>query len=49
LDNFKDIYGDVYERLWEADIAENLDEHVWKDKYNNIVKTQAEAYGQNTQ
>jgi hypothetical protein len=31
LDNVKDMYDDIYERLWEAGIAENLDEHVWRD------------------
>jgi hypothetical protein len=47
LDNFEDMYDDVYERLWEACIAEKLDEAVWRDKYNNIVLTHAEAYGRN--
>jgi hypothetical protein len=45
LDSFEDMYYDVYEKLWEAGIAEKLDEAVWRDKYNNIVGTQAEAYG----
>jgi hypothetical protein len=49
LDNFEDMYDDVYEKLWEAGIAEKLDEAVWRDKDNNIVGTQAEAHGQNTQ
>jgi hypothetical protein len=36
--------------LWEAGLAEKLDEHVWRDKVvKNIVETQAEAYGQKTQ
>jgi hypothetical protein len=48
LDNFEDMYDDVYERLWEAGIAEKLDEAVWRDKDNNIVETQAEAYGRKT-
>jgi hypothetical protein len=26
LDNFEDMYDDVYEKLWEAGIAEKLDE-----------------------
>jgi hypothetical protein len=45
LDNFEDMYDDVYEKLWEAGIAEKIDEVVWRDKDNNIVGTQAEAYG----
>jgi hypothetical protein len=43
------MYEGVYERLWEAGIAEKLDEAVWRDKYNNIVVTQAESYGRKTQ
>jgi hypothetical protein len=38
------MYDDVYEKLWEASIAEKLDEAVWRDKYNGIVGTQVEAY-----
>jgi Fe-S-cluster formation regulator IscX/YfhJ len=49
LDNFEDMYDDVYETLCEAGIAEKLDEAAWRDKDNNIVGTQAEAYGRNTQ
>jgi hypothetical protein len=49
LDNFEDMYEDVYERLWEAGISENLDEAVRRDKDSNIVVTQAEVYGRNTQ
>jgi hypothetical protein len=49
LDNFEDMYEDVYERLREAGIAEKLDEYVWRDKGNTIVVTQAEAYGRKTQ
>jgi hypothetical protein len=49
LDNFEDMYDDVYERLWAAGIVEKLDEAAWRDKDNNIVVTQAEAYGRNTQ
>jgi hypothetical protein len=49
LDNVEDMYDDVYEKLWEAGIAENLDEDVWRDKDNSIVVTQAEAYGRKTQ
>jgi hypothetical protein len=49
LDNFEEMYYDVYEKLWEAGIAEKLDEAVWRDKDNNIVGTQAEAYGRKTQ
>jgi hypothetical protein len=45
LDNFEDMYVDVYERLWESGIAEKVDESVWRDKYNTIVKKKAEAYG----
>jgi hypothetical protein len=45
LDNFEDMYEDVYERLCEAGIAEKLDEAVWRDKDNDIVVTQGEAYG----
>jgi hypothetical protein len=33
------MYDDVYERLWEAGIAEKLDETVWRDKDNIIVVT----------
>jgi hypothetical protein len=43
LDNFEDMYEDVYERLCEAGIAEKLDEALWRDKDKNIVVTQAEA------
>jgi hypothetical protein len=39
----------VYEILWEAGIAGKLDEAVCRDKDNNIVVTQAEAYGPKTQ
>jgi hypothetical protein len=49
LENFKDVYDDIYGRLWEADIAEKLDEPVWRYKENIIVETHAEAYGQHTQ
>jgi hypothetical protein len=45
LENINDIYDDVYAILWEAGIAEKLDEPVWRDKENNIVETQAESYG----
>jgi hypothetical protein len=44
LDNVEDVYDDVYERLWEAGIAEKLDEAVWRGKDNNIVETQEDAY-----
>jgi hypothetical protein len=44
MDNFEDMYDDVYEKLWEAGIPEKLDEAVWRDKDNTIVGTQAEAY-----
>jgi hypothetical protein len=37
LDNFEDMYDDVYEKLWEAGIAEKLAEVVWRDKDNSIV------------
>jgi hypothetical protein len=43
------MYDDVYEKLCEAGIAEKLDEAVWRDKDNNIVGTQAEAYGRKMQ
>jgi hypothetical protein len=49
LDNFEDMYEDVYGRFLEAGIAEKLDEAVWRDKDNTIVVTQAEAYGRKTQ
>jgi hypothetical protein len=39
----------MYEKLWEECIAEKLDEAVWRDKNNNIVGTQADAYGQKMQ
>jgi hypothetical protein len=35
------MYDDVYERLWEA----GIDEPVWIYTDNNIVETQAYAYG----
>jgi hypothetical protein len=38
LDNFEDMYEDVYERLWEAGIEEKLDEAVWRDEDNKIVR-----------
>jgi hypothetical protein len=45
LDNFEDMNDDVYEKLWEAGIAEKLDGGVWRDKENTIVGAQAAAYG----
>jgi hypothetical protein len=42
-------FEDMYERLWEAGIAEKLDEAVWRDKYKNIVVAQGEVYGRKTQ
>jgi Fe-S-cluster formation regulator IscX/YfhJ len=48
LDNFEDMYEYVYERLLEAGIVEKLDEALWRNKDNNIVVTQAEAYGRKT-
>jgi hypothetical protein len=49
LGNFEDMYDDVYERLWESGIAENLDEPAWRHKDNNIVETPTEAHGRKTQ
>jgi hypothetical protein len=49
LDNFEDMYDNVYEKLRKSGIAENLDEAVWRDKDNNIFGTQAEAYGRKMQ
>jgi hypothetical protein len=43
LDNFEDMYDDVYEKSREAGIAEKLDEAVWRDKDNIIVGTQTDA------
>jgi hypothetical protein len=43
------MYNDVYEGLWEAGIAEKLDEALWRDKDNNIVVTQGEAYRRKTE
>jgi hypothetical protein len=43
------MYENVYERSWEAGIAEKLDEAVWRDKDNNIVVIQTEAYGRKMQ
>jgi hypothetical protein len=43
LDNFEDIYEDLYDILWESGIAEKLDEAVWRDNDNIIVVAQAEA------
>jgi Fe-S-cluster formation regulator IscX/YfhJ len=45
LDNFEDVYDGVYEKMWEAGIAQELDEVAWRDKDNTVVGTQAEAYG----
>jgi hypothetical protein len=49
LNNFEDMYEDVYERLYKAGIAEKLDEDIWRDKDNNIFVAQAEEYGRETQ
>jgi hypothetical protein len=31
LDNFEDMYDDVYEKMWKPVIAEKIDEAVWRD------------------
>jgi hypothetical protein len=46
-DNFSDMNDDVYGRLHEMGIAENLSEAVWRDRDNKIV-IEADAYGQKT-
>jgi hypothetical protein len=48
LENFKDIYDDVYDKLAEAGITEELDAEVWLDRHGNIAKTEAESYGRKT-
>jgi hypothetical protein len=42
------MYDGVYQRLVEAGVAEKLDYAVWQDMDNNIVNTEAEAYGRQT-
>jgi hypothetical protein len=48
LENFADMYDGVYQRLVEAGLAENLDYAVWRDMDNNILNTEADAYGRQT-
>jgi hypothetical protein len=45
LEKFADMYDGVYEKLVQSGVAEKLDHVVWRDIENNIVNTEAEAYG----
>jgi hypothetical protein len=47
-DNLRDMYGGVYGRLHDMGIEEKLSEKVCRDEKNNIVETEAESYGQQT-
>jgi hypothetical protein len=48
LENFADMYDGVYQRLVKAGVSEKLDYAVWRDMDNNIVNTEADAYGKKT-
>jgi hypothetical protein len=48
LENFKNMYNSVYEKLANAGIAEVLHDEVWLDIHENIVHTEEEAYGRKT-
>jgi hypothetical protein len=45
LDNLKDMYNGVCNKLADAGIAEVLHDEVWLDRHGNTVQTQAESYG----
>jgi hypothetical protein len=48
LENFADIYDGVYNKLVESGLIEVLEHEMRRDIHNNVMQTEAEAYGHKT-